>query len=194
MFSIRWISRRRSAAVGGEAGSAPAAAGAPGHSCDSGRHSAGPDDQAATDRPDTGYWGPASARPLRAATGTGMHPVWSYRLAPGAMEGDDPGPVHTDMARVDADMAALDAAVDTVLIFLDGRLVSRHVLINPLLNVWEAARVIDSSVTRPVERLLTRMVSREMVPSDEVTGVVDDVRARAIAASVVSNCVSASGR
>ena len=223
MFSFPWFSHRRAGgatgealpgagpvrAHGGRSGAGPVpdrtgddpltAPWAAGHPA--GRGSAG--------RPVTGYWGPASSSTVRirpssgddtlpGGNRSGRSGTWTRNDVNDVAEHMDPASddvsLHADMARVDADMASLDRAVDTVLVYLDSRLVSRHVLINPLLSVWEAARAIDASVTRPVERLLTRMISREMVASDEVRATVDDTRARAIATSVVSNCVSTSGR
>ena len=197
MFAMRWFSRRRDGAAADRTSADPSEP----------AQASGPD-QMSGGRPPAGRY-PVGPAPSPAGAPAGLTGTVGGVVgdgASGALRADRSGSwgidrsridiesVHTDMVRVDADMAALDATVDKVLAFLGGRLVPRPVLINPLLNVWEAARAIDATVSRPVERLLTTMMSRELISSDDVTAAMDDVRARAVGASVVANCVTTSGR
>jgi hypothetical protein len=85
----------------------------------------------------------------------------------------------------DETMARLDEAIATASTYLSERWTPTTSLINPLLEVWEAAHAIHPAVARPVEGLLPTLIHRTTVTPAEITAMADEVRVLALQASVL---------
>ncbi len=86
----------------------------------------------------------------------------------------------------DQTMARLDEAIVTASTYLTEKWIATTCLINPMLEVWEAANAVHAAVARPVEELLTVLIHRTTVTPAEVEAVVDEVRVLALQASVLA--------
>ncbi len=64
-------------------------------------------------------------------------------------------------------------------------------LINPLLDVWAAARAMDPAVARPVERLMTDLLRRHLATSDEVTAVIGEMNGLIVESRLVRDAFDA---
>lgn len=78
---------------------------------------------------------------------------------------------------MDSNVTKLEQEIETFLASFTDPVVSASRVINPLLDVWGAAKEVDDSVAVPVEVLLTALVSRELTTTGELVGMVDEVRA-----------------
>jgi hypothetical protein len=96
--------------------------------------------------------------------------------------------VPPDQLRLDVSPAtdrALDEAIAALESYLREKIIPAAQVINPLLDVWSAAKSIDPSVALPVEDLLTTLVSRSATTPSELLAALDDVRIAAAQAMVL---------
>jgi hypothetical protein len=63
-------------------------------------------------------------------------------------------------------------------------------IINPLLDVWSAAQSIHPSVARPVEDLLTALVSGSATTRQELLAVLDEVRIAGVQMNVLASAMT----
>ena len=84
-------------------------------------------------------------------------------------------------------MARMDEALATASTYLTENWIATTALINPLLEVWEAANAVHPAVARPVEEFLTVLIHRTTVTPAEVNAMVDEVRVLALQASVLAS-------
>jgi len=108
------------------------------------------------------------------------------RLLPGADDWE--GAVDCDARAV----ARLDEAIATATTYLTEKWLATTSLINPMLEVWEAANAIHPAVARPVEEFLTVLIHRTTVTPDEANAVADQVRVLAIQACVIGDATKVS--
>jgi len=87
-------------------------------------------------------------------------------------------------------LARLADAVGAMAPYLGERVVAAGQLINPLLDVWDAAHRIDGYVSAPVEHLLTVLVERTSINAAEVVATLDEVQAVALQASALVNALT----
>ena len=78
---------------------------------------------------------------------------------------------------MDSNVTKLEQEVEAFLASFTDPVISASRVINPLLDVWGAAKEVDDSVAVPVEVLLTALVSRELTTTGELVGMVDELRA-----------------
>jgi len=102
------------------------------------------------------------------------------RLLPGS--GLYEGTVECD----DQMMPGLDQAIATASTYLTENWIATTALINPMLEVWEAANAVHPAVARPVEEFLTVLIHRTTVTPAEVNAMMDQVRVLALQASVLA--------
>ena len=98
-----------------------------------------------------------------------------------------PDQLHLDVSP--ATDGALDQAIAALESYLRERIIPAAQVINPLLDVWSAAKNIHPSVALPVEDLLTTLVSRSATTPSEVLAALDDVRIAAVQATVLVHAV-----
>ena len=104
-----------------------------------------------------------------------------------------PQPVSTpgsDELRFDTDEAAvafLDRAIAALDPYLREGIIPSRQVIDPLLDVWSAARSVDPDVARPVEELLTVLISRTTTTPAELVGTLDHVQIAALQARVFTH-------
>ena len=98
-----------------------------------------------------------------------------------------PDQLHLDVSP--ATDGALDDAIAAVESYLREKIIPAAQVINPLLDVWSAAKNIHPSVALPVEDLLTTLVSRSATTPSEVLAALDDVRIAAVQATVLVHAV-----
>ena len=87
-------------------------------------------------------------------------------------------------------VARLDQAVAGLGPYLAEAFIPASAVINPLLDVWDAAHSIDPCASSPVEPLLTVLVTRTWVTPSELTATLDEVRAAALEASLLLNALA----
>ncbi len=85
----------------------------------------------------------------------------------------------------DQTLARLDEAIATTSMYLTEKWIATTSLINPMLEVWEAAHAIHPAVARPVEEFLTTLIHRTTVTPAEINAMADEVRVLALQASVL---------
>lgn len=95
---------------------------------------------------------------------------------------DPPSPIQDRVDRLDETLKTLDP-------YLQEPAASAGALVNPLLVVWDAAHAVHPEVAAPVEKLLTGLLHRTMVPVDDVLVAVEDMRARALQVLVLTGRV-----
>ena len=104
-----------------------------------------------------------------------------------------PQPVSTpgsDELRFDTDEAAvafLDRAIAALDPYLREGIIPSRQVIDPLLDVWSAAQSVDPDVARPVEELLTVLISRTTTTPAELVGTLDQVQIAALQARVFTH-------
>jgi hypothetical protein len=79
----------------------------------------------------------------------------------------------------DADEAAvgsLESAVAALNPYMQERIIPSRQIINPLLDVWSAAQSVDPSAARPLEELLTVLISRTTTTPAELVAALDEMR------------------
>ena len=108
------------------------------------------------------------------------------RLLPGAERWE--GAIDCD----DRTVARLDEAISTASTYLSEKWIATTSLINPMLEVWEAANAIHPAVARPVEEFLTVLIHRTTVTPAEADAVADQVRGLALQASVIGGATKVS--
>jgi hypothetical protein len=86
----------------------------------------------------------------------------------------------------DRTMARLDEVIAMASAYVTEKWIPTTSLINPMLEVWEAANAIHPAVARPVEEFLTALIHRTTVAPDEIGAVVDETRLLALQASVIA--------
>jgi hypothetical protein len=91
----------------------------------------------------------------------------------------------TRTAPTEAALAHLDQALAALNPSLEEAVITAAVVINPLLDIWDAARSIDPYVSAPVEQLLTVLVERTTVTPAELTATLNGLRIAALQASVL---------
>jgi hypothetical protein len=84
---------------------------------------------------------------------------------------------------------ALDQAVTALESYLREKIIPAAQVINPLLDVWSAAKNIHPSVALPVEDFLTTLVSRSATTPSELLAALGDVRIAAVPATVLAQSV-----
>jgi hypothetical protein len=94
-----------------------------------------------------------------------------------------PDQLHLDVSP--ATDGALDEVIAPLESYLREKIIPAAQVINPLLDVWSAAKSIDPSVALPVEELLTTLVSRLATTPSELLAALDDVRVAAVQAMVL---------
>jgi hypothetical protein len=87
----------------------------------------------------------------------------------------------------DAAVGSLDAAIAALTPYLQERIIPSGQVINPLLDVWTAAESVDPSVARPVEELLTALISRTTTTPSELVAALDTVQIAALQIRVLSH-------
>lgn len=101
------------------------------------------------------------------------------------------GPPRThSTAPVEERVNRLDEAVTALTPYLRDSFIYSAVLVNPLLVVWGAAQAVEPEVASPVEHLLTDLLHRTTVASEEIFSAIADVRARALQVLVLEGCLS----
>jgi hypothetical protein len=100
-----------------------------------------------------------------------------------------PAPRSNEKAAVTSETAivSLDETVAALEPYLRDRIIPTGMVINPLLDVWGAAQSMDASVARPIEELLTVLVSRSATTPGELVAALDEVRVGALQARLLSN-------
>lgn len=83
----------------------------------------------------------------------------------------------------------LEETLSTLVTYTAGGAVPAQVVINPLLEVWDAAHEIAAEVSVPVEVLLTSAVQRPSLQPDELISCIEEVWALAVQESVFSEPV-----
>jgi hypothetical protein len=127
----------------------------------------------------------------RGARSRSWHPSEGGRPGHDSLPGCDRllSPAERDDGTVDCDdhtVTCLDEAIATASTYLTENWIATTVLINPLLEVWEAANAVHPAVARPVEEFLTVLIHRTTVTPAEVNAMVDEVRVLALQASVLA--------
>jgi hypothetical protein len=95
-----------------------------------------------------------------------------------------------ELPTVDGDdqtLARLDEAVAIASTYMTENWIPTTSLINPMLEVWEAANAIHPAVARPVEEFLTLLIHRTTVTPADIEAVADGVRVLALQASVLAS-------
>ena len=87
-------------------------------------------------------------------------------------------------------MARLDEAIAELGPYLTETIIPTGQVINPLLDVWDAAHNIHPYASSPVEQLLTVLVARAWVPPAELSSTLDEVRSSALQASVLAHALT----
>jgi len=82
----------------------------------------------------------------------------------------------------DTALARLSEALDGLALYMSEPVIPAGRVINPLLDVWDAAHSVDPYVGSPVEQLLTVLLTRTSVTPAELNSVLDEVRAAALQA------------
>jgi hypothetical protein len=70
----------------------------------------------------------------------------------------------------------LDHALGVLNGYTVDQVIPARLVLNPLLDVWGAARDVELSAGRPIERLLTSLVDRNLATAEEILAAVDEVR------------------
>ena len=86
----------------------------------------------------------------------------------------------------DASLALLDEVVAKLGPYMTEAIIPTGQVVNPLLDVWEAAHAIDPIASSPIEHLLTSLLSRAWVTPAELMSTLDEVRATALQATLLS--------
>ncbi len=94
-------------------------------------------------------------------------------------------PGQATITATDATLGRLDEAVAALEPYMQEAVIPAGRVVNPLLDVWDAAHRIDPAVSSPVEQLLTALVERTSVTPKELISTVDEVRIAALQASVL---------
>jgi hypothetical protein len=81
----------------------------------------------------------------------------------------------------------IDEAIAALEPYMRENFIPAGQVINPLIDVWSVAHNIHPSVARPVEELLTALVSRSTTTASEVATTLDNVRIAALQASVLAS-------
>ena len=87
-------------------------------------------------------------------------------------------------------LAQLDQAVGALNPYLGDTVIPAGLVINPLLDIWDAAQSIDPSVSSAVKQFLTVLVERTSVTPAELTSTVDEMRIAALQASVLADALA----
>ena len=95
------------------------------------------------------------------------------------------GPDPSAGGATDSRLVRLDEAVTVLDSYLWETVIPTGRIINPLLDVWDAAHSIAADVSSPVEQLLTTLVSRHLITPTELVCVLDKVRVAALQATVL---------
>ena len=111
-----------------------------------------------------------------------LYGAWAVEPSESSIDASD-----NVLARIDEAEAVLGG-------YLVKGVVSIGLVINPLLDVWDAAHCIDPGVSSPVEHLLTGLVARTWVSAAELTFTLDQVRAAALQASVLVDALTSPSR
>jgi hypothetical protein len=98
-------------------------------------------------------------------------------------------PDQLDLDVSPATARALDQAVAALESYLGEKIIPAARVINPLLDVWSAAKSIYPSVGLPVEDLLIALVSRSTTTPSELLAALDDVRIGAVQATFFAHAV-----
>jgi hypothetical protein len=96
-------------------------------------------------------------------------------------------PNQFDVSGDAAEARTIDEAIAAFEPYMRESLIPAGQLINPLLDVWSVARSIHPSVARPVEELLTSLVSRSATTPGELVATLDNVRIAALQVSVLAS-------
>jgi hypothetical protein len=99
-----------------------------------------------------------------------------------------PDQPHLDVSPATA--GALDQAVVVIESYLGEKVIPAARVIDPLLDLWSAAKSIHPSVALPVEDLLTTLVARSATTPPELLAALDDVRTAAAQATVFAHAVT----
>ena len=86
----------------------------------------------------------------------------------------------------DSRLVRLDEAIAVLAPYLRETVIPTGRIINPLLDVWDAAHSIAADVSSPVEQLLTTLVTRHLITPTELVSVLDKARIAALQATVLS--------
>jgi len=119
------------------------------------------------------------------------HPSQKERPRPDPVAGCEqlqPG-VERREAEVDCDdkaLARLDEAIAMTSAYLTDEWIPTTSLINPMLEVWEAAHAIHPAVARPVEEFLTALIHRTTVTPAEIDAVAKEVKLLTLQACVIA--------
>jgi hypothetical protein len=113
-------------------------------------------------------------------------PPGCQMLSPGVERND--GTVDCD----EQTLARLDEAIATSSAYLTEKWIATTTLINPMLEVWEAANAIHPTIARPVEELLTVLIHRTTITPAEINAVAHEVRTLALQASVLAEATKVS--
>jgi hypothetical protein len=87
----------------------------------------------------------------------------------------------------EAAAVSVDEAIAGLDPYLREKIIPTGVVINPLLDVWSAAQSIDANVARPIEELLTVLVSRSATTPGELVAALDRVQIAALQAHVLAD-------
>ena len=90
----------------------------------------------------------------------------------------------------DASLALLDEVVAKLVPYMTEAIIPTGQVVNPLLDVWEAAHAIDPIASSPIEHLLTSLLTRAWVTRAELLSVLDEVRASALQATLLSDALT----
>jgi hypothetical protein len=85
-----------------------------------------------------------------------------------------------------APVVSIDEAVAALEPYLREKTIPTGLVINPLLDLWGVLQSIDASVARPIEGLLTVLVSRSVTTPGELVAALDEVRVAALQAEVLA--------
>jgi hypothetical protein len=86
----------------------------------------------------------------------------------------------------DEAIGSLESAIAALGPYLRERNIPSGQVINPLLDVWTLARRVNPGVARPVEELLTALISRTTTTSAELVTALDEVQIAALQIRVLS--------
>ncbi len=89
-------------------------------------------------------------------------------------------------------VSGLDDAIGALRPYMREEFIYSAALVNPLLVVWGAARAVEADVASPVEGLLTDLMHRTTVTTEEILAAMDEVRARALQELVLEGCALSS--
>jgi hypothetical protein len=83
-------------------------------------------------------------------------------------------------------MLALEEALAAIQPYMREQIIPAAQVINSLLDVWGAAQSIHASVARPVEDLLTALVSRSATTPSELVATLNEVGLVAVQMNVLA--------